>query len=809
MTATREVDPSVSKRPIALDGADLPTVCVLCSHNCGVRVTVANGEIVKVRADETNPITQGYICNKAVTIGRYAHHRQRVQSPLRRRPDGSFERVSWDEAIAEIGARLAVIREQHGPRALGLVGIGGQGNHLDAPYASSFLRATGSRRWFNAFAQEKTQHMLVDQWMFDAPPTTFFHADVDHADYLMVMGTNPRISNRGHKPTETFKALRDRPGCTVVVLDPRETETTRGADEHLRVRPGGDAFFLLGMAATLVQRELYDATFVGERTTGFNDIRDELARIDVAAMAERCGLDEDTVRRVATDFANAGAGAIMFDLGVEQTPFSTLVSYLIHLNAVLAGHVGRPGTMGFLETFLPPSLSPGRHSEPERALASGIQAIRALGNAGMFSPTLVPEEVMLDHPERIRGLIVEGANPILSYSDANAWREAIDRLDLLVVIEPAMTETAQLADYVLPTPVGYEKWETALFPKRHPEIDVQVRPPVVPGPEEALPEAEIYCRLGEAMGILDPLPGDLAEIARPETAEARAAFLGAAMGRLGEVAERGFNGESQLLFWGYRAMGHHFPAPSLTAIFASCIANAMERKDAVVRALGDEWAAQPPFAIAEEIFRRILAHPEGLTIAIADAADSFWPYVGFKDGRIRLAPPALVDEMKRALASTPVEDAQYPFVLASGLRTRWTANTIQRDPAWRKGQGPHCELHLHPADAESLEVTQGDLLRITTSRGSIVLPAAIDPKLQCGHVWMPNGFGVRFGDGIEGERVEQGANCNEITDAADRDPLTGCPHHRYVPVKLTRIGGAHRAAGADPGGPPDVAPSPG
>lgn len=793
MSATQEVHPSVSKTPIARSGEGLHTVCVLCSHNCGIQVDVEDGKIVKVRADESNPITQGYICNKAVTVDRYAHHKQRVEYPMRRKPDGSFERISWDTAVSEIGEKLAALRDEHGPRSLGLVGIGGQANHLDAPYASSFLRATGSRRWYNAFAQEKTQHMLVDQWMFDSPPTTFYHPDVDRATYLIVMGTNPRISNRGHNATETFKELSKKEDCKVVVLDPRETETTRGADEHIRVQPGSDAYFLLGMAATLVQRELYDVNFVAERTVGFHELRDELGRIDVSDMAARCGVTREDITRVASEFARAERSSIMFDLGVEQTRFSTLVSYLIHLNSVLSGHIGKPGTNGMIETFLPPTLSPGRHAEPERALASGIQAIRALGNAGMFSPTLVPEEVLLDHPERIRALIVEGSNPILSFSDANAWREAIDRLDLLVVVEPAFTETCRLADYVLPTPVGYEKWETALFPKRHPEIDVQVRPPILAGPEEALPEAEIYARIGEAMGILAPLPDELAEIAKPETAEARAAFLATAMGMLGDVEARGFNGESQLLFWGYRAMGHHFPAPSLTAIFASSIANAMERTDSVVRAFGPEWAGKDPFTLGEEIFRRILAHPEGVTVAIADDSNSLDQYMGFEDKKIRVAPEAMVAEMKRALETRTNHD-EYPFVLASGLRTRWTANTIQRDPTWRKGQGPHCELHLHPEDAASLSVEKGDALRIETNRGSIVLPAAIDPKLRPGHVWMPNGFGVEYAETLDGERVTQGANCNEITDAADRDPITGCPHHRYVPVKLTRIQKETRAA---------------
>jgi anaerobic selenocysteine-containing dehydrogenase len=238
MEQTQAVHPSVSKTPIPLDATDLATVCVLCSHNCGIRVDVTGGRITDIRADERNPITEGYICNKAVTVDRYAHHGQRTQQPLRRRTDGTFEPVTWDAAIDDIAARLRRIRDEHGPRAIGLVGIGGQANHMDAPYASSFLRAIGSRRWFNAYAQEKTQHHLVDQWMFDAAPSVFFHPDLEHVGYLIVMGTNPRISNRGHNPNETFKELAKRPGCVVVAVDPREDrDDARRAEAS--ARPAG------------------------------------------------------------------------------------------------------------------------------------------------------------------------------------------------------------------------------------------------------------------------------------------------------------------------------------------------------------------------------------------------------------------------------------------------------------------------------------------------------------------------------------------------------------------------------------------
>jgi anaerobic selenocysteine-containing dehydrogenase len=492
-------------------------------------------------------------------------------------------------------------------------------------------------------------------------------------------------------------------------------------------------------------------------------------------MAARCGVPTAAIEETARGFAAAESAAIFYDLGVEQTPFSTLISYLMRVVLVLTDNLGRPGGCMFLENFLPPVQDPSKLGSPERALASGIPAIRALGNAGMFSPTLVPEEVMVDHPERIRAVIVEGANPLLSYSDTRRWLEARERLDLLVVIDPAMTETARIADYVLPTPVGYEKWETSAFPRGVPEIFMQVRPPVVPAPPDALPEPEIYVRLCEAMRLFSPPPAELAALAPAAlTPEGAMAFLGTAQGAAA-------GGEHEMLVWAYRTLGPLLPDPSLAAVFFIAHLNGMFRPEGVVRTLGPEWEGKAPFELGSELFRRVLAHPEGVEIARQRMETHLEDHVGFADGRIRLAPEAMLPEMRRALATEPGQDARFPLVMAAGLRTRWTANTIQRDPAWRKGKGPHCTLNLSPADATSLGVRDGDPVRVSTNRGSLTMPAQIDPKLMAGHVWMPNGFGMVSSDGML-----QGANQNELTDVADRDPFTGIPHHRYVRCRVER-----------------------
>ena len=791
MTPAIQVDPSVSREPLPATAQNLPTICVLCSHNCGLLVDVQDGRIISLRPDKSS-LSAGYICSKASSVPWTINHSQRVEHPLRRREDGGFDRISWDQAIAEIAGKLTAIRGQHGGNAIGFVGGGGQANHLASMYGLSFVAALGSRRWYNSYAQEKSQHHLMDQWMFDAPPSTVFHADIENAPLLVVMGTNPRISNRGPNPTITFNELRRAEGRRLMVVDPRETETSAQADYHLRVRPGGDAFLLLGICKTLVEEDLADRAFVADRTSGNELLTQALSVVDVQAMAHLSGLTQKQVREAARAIARAPAASIMYDLAVEQTWFSTLISYLIRVVLILTGNVGRAGSNYFVEGFNPPVRSKNRFAQPERSVVAGVPAIRALGNFAMISPNVVPEEILTEDPRRLRAIVVENANPLLAYADTQRWREAREKLDLMVVVEPPMTETAAVADYVLPAAVGYEKWEWAGFAKGHfPEIATQLRPPVVPPPGEALPEPEIYARLAEAAGIFGDPPGELHALAKKALEpEGVGPYIEALRQVATERAGRAAGICSQ--FWAYRTLGPHLPGPGPAALFLRCMENGVRRREAVIRALESDsdngskgkWSQLSPAQLGLEIFRRMLAHPEGTVVAVVDRDNNLERSVGWEDGRIRLAPEPMLAEIDRAVHFKPPTDASYPLLLAAGLRTRWTANAIQRDPRWRRGKGPHCSLHISPADAAQLGIEEGQRIALRTRRGALELPAELDEKLQRGHVWAPNGFGVVYPDPETNKPVMQGVNLNEITDAQDRDPISGCPHHKVIPCRV-------------------------
>ncbi|HVL00056.1 MAG TPA: molybdopterin-dependent oxidoreductase [Dongiaceae bacterium] len=763
------------------NASDLPTACVICSHNCGVRIDVKDNEIVKIRGDENHPSTKGYICNKAYAIPNYIKHKLRVEHPLKKRPDGSFERISWDQAISEIAAKLNHIRHTHAPRAIALAGIGGQGNHSNTFGAIPFMYSVGSPSFFNALSQEKTQHAMNDRRLFRSTPDLYLPGDEHYSDYAIFIGTNPLVSNRGINATDSIKEIGKNPDRKMVVVDPRITETSRRADRHLRVRPTRDVYLLLALAGILVQEDRVNRNFLHNKTRGYPEVASLLRRVDVTEMASRCGVSLEDLQATAREFAAAKTACISYDLGIEQIPHSTIISYLIRIILLMTGNLGRRGGNIFVQTYGPnmPFIS----SSP-RALVSGLEAIPMFVPLSQFSPNLIPEEILNDHPERIRALIVDGANPLASYADSSRFREAFAKLDLLVVIEPAMTETARTADYVLPTPTGYEKWELSTFPKDM--IVPQLRPPVVNGPAEALPEVEIYFRLARAMGLIAPAPKYLHRLAKKaRTPLGSPAYLAVLIALSAVRGGGSLPIAGRAVFWAYETLGPLLPNPMLSNIWLMTLGYALTRRDQIDRALPELRTIKNPFVVVERIFNKLLAHPEGVVVGHLDLNTNFDTYCGYRDGKARMFQADFARDIEALLRNNAeANDREYPFILNSGLRTGWSANSLIRDPGWRKGKGPHAALHIHAEDAAALGVENGAQVKLSSRRGSVTVAVKIDAATLPGHVHLPNIFDLKYPDPETGELRSTGVTINELSDATDRDPYTGCPNLKRIRCRI-------------------------
>jgi anaerobic selenocysteine-containing dehydrogenase len=382
------------------------------------------------------------------------------------------------------------------------------------------------------------------------------------------------------------------------------------------------------------------------------------------------------------------------------------------------------------------------------------------------------EEVLTDHPNRVRALWVESSNPANTYAGTARVEEAIRACELSVVVDIAYTETAAVAEYVLPAAAQHEKWEFTLFDFEWPTNYFQLRPPLFEPLAGTLVEAEIYARLFELLGVLPDAAtlAGLTEVARTGRADLlrRAAPVMAEHPGLAEIAP-------VLL---YRTLGETLPggAASIAPLWAGCLRFAGRMTTAVQRALGTT-ATGPE--LGDELFERILTSPSGTPFS-RHTYDEIWELV--KNERVQLAVPELLEWLGRLDPESERPDPEYPFSLVSGQRRSHNANQILRPPAWRRTD-PDGALRVRSADLASIGADDGDWVAVSTRTGRIIVRAEVDESMRPMQVALPHGYGMSVPDG-HGGRVQHGPRINLITDAADRDPIAGTPHHKDVPVRL-------------------------
>jgi anaerobic selenocysteine-containing dehydrogenase len=749
-----------------------PTACILCECNCGILVRLGGEDgrrFAQIRGDKAHPASKGYTCQKALRLDHYQNGRgERILNPLRKRADGSFEQIDWDTAITEVAARLAAVRDTFGGETILYYGGGGQGNHLGGTYSTATLRAFGAKYRSSAIAQEKTGEAWVNGLMLGTP----VRGDFEHCEVAVFVGKNPWQSHSFPHARLTLRNIAKDPGRSTIVIDPRRTETAELAEFHLQVRPGRDAWLLAAMGAVLVEENLINAAWLDQHASGVAEVLSALGSVPIAEYCRISGVDEALVRAAARRIARASSVAVFEDLGVQMNRHSTLVSYLEKLVWLLTGNLAQPGAQYAPATFVPLVRASRNELDPRTAPRSPVAGARIV--TGLIPCNVIPEEILTDHPRRYRALIVESGNPAHSLADSQRMRQALAALDVVVAIDVFMTETARLADYVLPAATQFEKYEATFFNFEFPHNVFHLRHPLLAPPDGPLPEPEIHARLVEAAGVftdheLEPLRA----AARRSRREFSTAFAEAtkANPRLGAVTPVVL----------YRTLGPTLPngAAAAAALWAVAHRCATLSPESVRRAGFGEG-----FEAGEKLFDAILARPSGVVFAV-DEYDETWRRIQTDDGRVKLHIPELLGELDGLRHEVPPgDDPAWPFLLSAGERRSFTANTIMRDPQWRKTDAD-IALRVSPADAARIGIADGGHARLTTKRASAIVAIAVDEAMTAGHLALPNGLGV---DHLEGDhRVRTGVAPNEFTASEDRDPWVGTPWHKSVPARLEAI----------------------
>ena len=704
------------------------TFCRICEANCGMVATVEDGRVTKLRPDREHPLSQGYACPKGVAFPQVQEDPDRVVHPLRRRPDGGFERVSWDDALRDIGTRLRSLRDEHGGDSIGMyMGNPAAWSFGHTVWGKGLVDALGSPHYYSAGSQDVNNRFAASALLYGTPLSVPI-PDVPRTELLVIFGANPFVSNGS---VLSIPRVRDRlreivaRGGRVVVVDPRRTETAREF-EHVPIRPDGDARLLLALLHVVFDEDLVDHAAVREQARDVGALRRLAADFEPEATEPWTGVPAERVRALAREVAAARGAAIYGRTGSCLGRHGTLTAFLLDALAAVTGNLDRPGGLVFGRS----PLDHERHAERNGLATYGERRSRVGGFPdvlGQMPATLMAPEIETPGPGRLRALIVTAGNPVQSVPDGAALARALGKLDLLVSIDLYVNETARHADYVLPAATWLEREDVpAAFQQFFYRPFIQHTEAVVPPRGEAREEWEIFDALARELGVVPASVGALRLAGRAGLRPGPRRMIDLML-RTGPRGDR----------FGLRRGG---------------LSLARIEREPHGLVLGDAW----PTGVLRERIRH-------------------------RPALVHLAPEEIAAEVARLREEPPPVDGELRLIGLRELRSHnsWMHNV----PALMRGERRHA-LRMHPDDARARGLDDGDSARVRSASGTVSVPVRVTDEMTPGVVALPHGWGHRGGWRLANDAG--GANANDLMSAEPEslERLAGMSNLNGVPVEV-------------------------
>jgi len=726
-------------------------ICPLCEACCGLEIRMADGKVSSIRGAESDPFSQGFICPKGVAIKDLHEDPDRIRTPLIKR-DGVFVPASWDEAFDEIERRLPKVMAEHGKDAVAM-SLGNPSSHKYALilYTTRLIKAIGSHSTFSAstldqMPKQLSSGLMFGHWLSIPVP------DIERCDFLLMLGANPMASNGSLWTVPDFrgkaKAMRAR-GGKLVVIDPRRTETAEIADAHHFIRPGADAYLLLGMVHTLFDENLVKLGRLAEHVNGVDEVQAAVKDFAPERVAERCGIDAATIRDLARTLARTERAAVYGRIGTCVQEFGTVNSWLVDVLNVLTGHLDHPGGAMFTKAAAFAANTAGKPGTG-RGVITGRWKSRVSGKPEVFGEipmNCMAEEMETPGPGQVKALITIASNPVLSSPNGPRLAAAMDKLDFMVSMDIYINETTRHADVILPglSPLEDSHYDVP-FPMFSHRNHARFSKAVLQVPAGQLPEWQTMLRLiaivrglgarADVLALDDEL---LAEDVRKQAGPHADAVIAALAGR---------RGPERLLDLSLRTGPY-----------------------------GDLFGQRPDGLTLD----KVMAAPSGMDLG---ALTPRIPEVlRTPSGKIELAPPQVVADVKRVAAQLDAPSEE--MVIIGRRHVRSNNSWMHNLPLLAKGPN-RCTALVHPDDARRLGLANGANARITGRTGHpIVAQVEVSDEMMPGVVSVPHGWGHDLPDAklkVAGERP--GANLNAVLDDTLIDPLSGNAVLGGVPVRV-------------------------
>lgn len=737
--------------------------CPLCEATCGLEISVNPQEqIVRIRGDKDDVFSHGFICPKGSTLKQLHEDPDRLRQPMVKR-NGVHVEVSWQEAWEEVERGLMGVIDRHGRGALSAY-LGNPNAHNLGPqlFGGVMLRSMGTRNIFSASSVDQMPMHVAGGFMFG----TAQHIpvpDLDHTDYLLMLGANPYMSNGSLCTAPDYpgrlQAIRAR-GGKVVVVDPRRTKTAENSDEWVSIRPGTDGLFMAALANVMFAEGIAKVEpRIGSMMNGLEEFRVAVAPFTPEKVTSATGVPAETITRIAREMCAAPTCAVYGRIGVNTVEFGATNAWLVNALSIITGNFDKRGGDMF--------TTPAAGSATTRGTAGkgkGFQTGRGHSRVsnrpevlGEYPVAVLAEEILTPGENQIRAAITVAGNPVLSTQNSVQLDKALADLEFMVSIDIYLNETTRHANVILPPPSALEKdhYDIGLYAYAVRNV-ANYSEPVLKKDADAPDEWEILVKMGailQGLGTnVDPALID-DQVINASVTSAVANSSSTISGRdadeiLAMLNKDGRRGTARMLDFMLQT------GPYGAAFGAN------------------------PMGLSLDV---LLANPHGVDLGALE------PRIpeGLRTptGMIELSPPQLIADLVRLEAS--IARADDDQMLLVGRRELKSNNSWMHNINVLTKGSLSCTAQVHPDDAARLGLADGASVRITSRVGTVEAPVEITDSVRPGVVSLPHGWG----HGVAGTKMDvaarkAGVNSNILTDESIIDPISGNAVLNAIPVTL-------------------------
>ncbi|MFZ5444055.1 MAG: molybdopterin-containing oxidoreductase family protein [Myxococcota bacterium] len=701
--------------------------CRICEALCGLQVTVEDNRVTAVHPDHQHVATHGFACPKGLKQARMYESPDRVKRPLKR-VGTDYVEISWEQALAEIGAKVKQLRGERGPDSIGMyVGTAAGFGVLHPVFAQGFMTGLGSRSMFASATQDCANKFAVARQLYGFPFTQPF-PDLDHTKCLIIVGANPVISKWSFlqvpNPGRTLQELRER-GAKVIVVDPRKTETAKLADQHVFIRPNTDPYFYLSFLCELERQGGVRRERAATQADGIDEVLALARQWPPERTAPVTQISAQTLRALVTTFREADGASLYSSTGVNMGTNGSLGFWIQECINLLSGNLDRRG--GTL-------VGRGVMDFPAFGKKNGVLMKEERSRLGDYGTTndafpggLLADEILTPGDRQLRALFVTGGNPLITMADAGRLKKAFEQLELLVTVDLFRNETGSVAHYVLPATSPLERPDLPfIFPlmlglQRKPYL--QATRALLEPVGEVRDEATIYLQLCKAAGIN---------------------LFGSA------IAQKALEG---MLAVNTRLHGR------------------VELPQELLLSMLLRLSGQPGFDTLIE------DHPHGKLREAHEPESFVGERVLTENRKVQLAPPRFLEAAAKLEADFEQERAD-----ASRLKLI-TKRSVQTHNSWTHNLPDFVHdatnhLYVHPDDAARLGLSDGAFADVQSDTATVRLPVKLLADLMPGTVALPHGWGHQHAGGLSVASKTRGVNVNLLaaSGVGRVEKLSGMSH---------------------------------